>query len=72
MLPRKEKLFKIPLGAVERIERGMYDEKKFYMWYNEKNGTKSRVFFEMEDVVSATEIITKVKFICKCKVPTSN
>lgn len=66
-IQEREKLFVIPLKSVVQLERAMYDDKKFYMWHKEKSGTKARTVFELDETSSATELIAKIKFVCKCE-----
>ncbi len=62
----KRKLLEIPLKSIIQIERAIYDDKRVYIWYWGKTGEKQRVVFEMEEVVFATELLAKIRFIAKC------
>jgi len=61
----KSKLVEVSLRNIIQLERGLYDDKKLYIWYIDKKDKKQRAVFQLEDIQSATELLAKIRFIAK-------
>lgn len=63
--PGKVTMSVIPVKAIARIEKAMYDDKKFYMWYTDIQGRTARIDVEMLDASATLDVIARIRFISK-------
>ena len=62
---RKEELLAIPIKAIERIEKAIYNEKKFHISYADVHGKKAILDLETYDLSAAIEMISRLRFVSK-------
>ena len=58
-------LLRINTKEIERIEHGIYDEKKLYIWYIEKSDEMERIDLEMGNESEAKRVLKKIQNIVK-------
>ena len=58
-------LFEILVKSIVQIERAIFDNKRFYIWYLDLKKTKVRTDFELTSETLVTELIAKIRFILK-------
>ena len=69
---RKEELLTVPIKSIERIEKAIYNEKKFHISYADGHGKKGILDLETYDIAAAIDMIGRLRFISKsikCKGP---
>ena len=62
---RKEELIVIPIKQIERIEKAIYNEKKFHISYSDGHAKKGSLDIETYDIAAAIEMIARLRFISK-------
>ena len=55
----------VPIKSIKRVEKAIYDHKKFYLWYVDSRDKNARIDLETVDSAATTEIIGRIQFISK-------
>jgi len=55
----------VQIQSINRAERAIYDNTKFYLWYEEPKGKSNRLDLETSEAYIANEIIGRIQFISK-------